>query len=72
MRTAASLRGKNTAPPFRLVRLFQSEKGIWRYEIEKRGKVFWASLNTRDERKAREFYERMERTIDRWKENKRA
>jgi hypothetical protein len=72
VRTAASLRGKNTAPPFRLMRLFQSEKGIWRYEIEKRGKRVWSSLNTRDEAKAREFYERMQRTIDRWQEDERA
>ena len=44
----------------RLVRLYQSERGIWRYEIERGGgKVRWASLHTRDEAKARRMYERM-------------
>ena len=59
---------KNSAPPFRLVRLFRSERGIWRYEIEKRGKIYWASLNTRDEVKARTWYERMKQTIEQWEE----
>lgn len=40
----------------KLLRLYRSEKGIWRYDLERDGKLFWASLHTRDEREARETY----------------
>jgi hypothetical protein len=32
----------------RLVRVYQSDKGIWHYEFERNGKVYWASLRTRN------------------------
>jgi hypothetical protein len=47
----------------RLVRLFKSDKGIWRYEIERDGEVRWASLHTRNEKRAREQYERLEKWL---------
>jgi hypothetical protein len=43
----------------RLLRLFRSEKGIWRYEIERNGEVRWSSLRTRDEKKARAHYDKL-------------
>ena len=47
----------------RLVRLFQSDKGIWRYEIERDGEVRWTSLHTRNEKRAREKYDRLEKWL---------
>lgn len=52
------------ATPTRLVRLYQSEKGIWRYEIERGGVVRWASLHTRNELAARAAYERMKAVFE--------
>jgi hypothetical protein len=46
---------------FRLLRLYRSDKGIWRYEIERDGEVRWSSLRTRSERVARAKYERLAR-----------
>ena len=51
---------------FKPLRLYQSENGIWRYDIERNGKVYYASLHTRDEAKARAVYERMEKTLMEW------
>jgi len=51
---------------FRLKRLYRSDKGIWRYDIERNGKVYYASLHTRDEGKARSVYNRMAKTLDAW------
>ena len=51
---------------FRPLRLYQSDRGIWRYDIERNGKVYYASLHTRDEARARAFYERMEKTLAEW------
>lgn len=45
----------------KMLRLYRSEKGIWRYDIERNGEVRWASLRTRDKRKAREKYETLVR-----------
>jgi hypothetical protein len=47
----------------RLVRLFKSDKGIWRYEIERDGEVRWTSLHTRNEKRAREKYDRLEKWL---------
>lgn len=33
----------------RLVSLYRSDKGIWRYEAERDGKLYWSSLGTRNE-----------------------
>lgn len=54
----------------RLVRLYQSEKGIWRYDIERHGIVHWSSLHTRDEAKARAAYERMRVKFDEYERAK--
>ena len=51
---------------FKLIRLYQGANGIWRYEIERRGKVYWSSLHTRNEAHARGVYERMARTLAEW------
>ena len=51
---------------FKLIRLYQADNGIWRYEIERTGKVYWSSLHTRDEAKARGVYERMAKTLAEW------
>ena len=51
---------------FKLIRLFQADNGIWRYEIERWGKVYWSSLRTRDEAKARDVYERIAKTLAEW------
>ena len=51
---------------FKLIRLFRGDNGIWRYEIERTGKVYWSSLHTRDEARARGVYERIERTLAEW------
>ena len=51
---------------FKLRRLYQADNGIWRYEIERTGKVYWSSLHTRDEAKARGVYERMAKTLAEW------
>ena len=50
----------------KLIRLFRGENGIWRYEIERTGKIYWSSLHTRDEARARGIYERIERTLAEW------
>ncbi len=47
----------------KMLRLYQSDKGIWRYEVERYGKVSWSSLHTRDERVARATYERIKARI---------
>jgi hypothetical protein len=47
----------------KLIRLYRSDKGIWRFEMERDGTLYWASLLTRDEAKARAKYERMERIL---------
>jgi nitric oxide synthase oxygenase domain/subunit len=39
--------------------MFRSDRGIWRYEVERNGRLYWSSLHTRDEKKARTKYERM-------------
>ena len=51
---------------FKLRRLYQGENGIWRYDIERAGKAYWASLHTRDEGHARGVYERMAKTLAEW------
>ena len=53
----------------RLLRLYRSEKGIWRYEIERDGKIYWSSLRTRDKRKAVEYYERYKESLERGQQN---
>jgi hypothetical protein len=42
------------------VRLYRSEKGIWHYEVERDGALYWSSLHTRSEQVARAKYERLE------------
>ena len=42
---------------FRVLRLYCSRRGIWRYEFERDGKVYWSSLHTRSESNARARYE---------------
>lgn len=45
----------------RLVRLYRSLKGTWRYEIERDdGQLHWGSLHTKNEVRARERYRRLE------------
>ena len=51
---------------FKLRRLYQADNGIWRYEIERTGKVYWSSLHTRDEAQARGVYERMAKMLAEW------
>jgi hypothetical protein len=53
---------------FKPIRLYRSEKGIWRYDIERNGKTYYASLHTRDETKARATYDRMQKTLAKWAE----
>ena len=43
----------------RYLRIYQSDKGIWHYEIERNGKITWSSLRTRDEGEARRKFARM-------------
>jgi hypothetical protein len=50
---------------FRLLRLYRSDKGVWRYDLERDGVVRYSSLRTRDERKARADYERIKACFDR-------
>lgn len=47
----------------RLLRLYRSEKGIWRYEIERNGELRWVSLHTKDEHKARLAYASLKQWI---------
>ena len=48
----------------RLLRLYRSDKGIWRYDIERDdGRVRWSSLNTRSEHIAWQKFERMKTTM---------
>ena len=54
---------------YRLVRLFRSERGIWRYEAERDGELRWASLHTRNEATARRMYERMKANVEEWSKN---
>lgn len=56
---------------FKLIRLYRSDKGIWRYEIERSGNLYHASLHTRDEAKARAVYDRMYRTLSEWRKDDR-
>ena len=51
-------------PRYRLIRLFQSAKGVWRYEFARDGEVRWSSLRTRDEHKARKMYDAMRERHD--------
>ena len=62
------LKHRGSLTTFKLLRLYQSERGIWHYEIERWGKVYWSSLHTRDEVKARGMYERIKKTLDEWSE----
>jgi hypothetical protein len=48
----------------RLLRLYRSDKGIWRYEIERDGQVRWSSLRTRNESVARRKFERMKKAFE--------
>ncbi len=57
LQLSRSARHDQTYTTARLLRLYQSEKGIWHYEIERDGIVKWSSLGTRDERVARRKYE---------------
>ena len=63
-----SLRRKKSGSlsTFKLIRLFRGENGIWRYEIERTGKVRWSSLHTRDEAQARAMYDRIAKTLAEW------
>ena len=54
---------------YRIVRLYQSDRGIWRYEVERDGELRWASLHTRDETKARRMFDRMRADIEEWSKN---
>ncbi len=47
----------------RLVRLYPSPKGIWRYEIERGGVIHWSSLHTRNEGEARRKYDALQRVL---------
>lgn len=47
----------------RLLRLYRSDKGVWRYDLNRDGKVYWSSLRTRDEAKARMLYAKMQEAI---------
>ena len=40
-----------------IIRMYLSEKGIWRYEFKRLGQIYWASLHTRNEDVARAKYE---------------
>jgi hypothetical protein len=51
---------------YKPLRIYQGENGIWRYEIERFGKVRWSSLHTRDESKARAVWDRMVAALARW------
>jgi hypothetical protein len=53
----------HTTDRARLVRLYLSDKGIWRYDIERDGIVKWSSLHTRDEGEARRKYNRLQRSL---------
>jgi hypothetical protein len=48
----------------RMVRLYRSDKGIWRYEIERDGQIRWSSLRTKNERIARQRFEKMKRDLE--------
>jgi hypothetical protein len=50
----------------KFLRLYQSDKGIWRYEIERNGKVYWTSLRTRSRTKAERDYRRMKQWLIDW------
>ena len=54
---------------YRIVRLYQSDRGVWRYEAERDGELRWASLHTRDEAKARRMFDRMRADIEEWSKN---
>lgn len=57
--------GRMRAMTAKVLRLYQSDKGIWRYEIARDGRVTWSSLHTRDECIARAAYERIVATYAR-------
>ena len=54
---------------YRIVRLYQSDRGVWRYEAERDGELRWASLHTSDEAKARRMFDRMRADIEEWSKN---
>jgi hypothetical protein len=54
----------------KLVRMYRSTGGIWRYDIERDGKFYWSSLHTRDEQKARAKYEQMKARMKKAREEK--
>ena len=45
----------------RLLRMYQSDKGIWHYEMERNGVKCFSSLRTRNDADARFAYERLRR-----------
>jgi hypothetical protein len=46
-------------PRLRAVRLYQSDRGVWRVEIERDGVTKWSSLRTRNEKKAQAEFARI-------------
>ena len=48
----------------KLVRLFRAANGMWHYEIDRDGRLYWSSLGTRDEAKARARYQHMQEVFD--------
>ena len=62
--------GRGSLTAFKLTRLYRSEKGIWRYEIERDGRLYYASLHTRDEAHARGMYARIAKVLSDWETEK--
>lgn len=38
----------------KLIRIYQSDRGIWHVEFERDGRRLWSSLRTKDEREAKQ------------------
>ena len=53
-----------------VLRLYQSPRGIWHYEFERDGKLYWASLHTRSERIAQASYKRIKAKLEKTIEDK--
>lgn len=49
----------------RVLRLYRTDKGIWHYEIERDGRVYWSSLHTKKEILARARFERIKAAYER-------
>lgn len=46
------------------MRLYKSPGGMWHYETERDGKLYWSSLHTRNEDMAKIAYERIKAMLE--------